>query len=124
MQTHPTFSPLRELARWRNTAAWSLSGLRVCWIEEKSLRQWACANLASWCALGFSGFATVEIALLVALGGLTIIVELLNSAIEATVDYISTERHPLAGKAKDIASAAVMAAALLWGGVWALLLLG
>ncbi|MCS5710601.1 diacylglycerol kinase [Candidatus Berkiella aquae] len=49
---------------------------------------------------------------------LVLIVELLNSAIEATVDHISLERHPLAKKAKDMGSAAVLLcmlnAALIW----------
>jgi diacylglycerol kinase (ATP) len=55
---------------------------------------------------------------------LILIVELLNSAIEATVDRISFERHKLAGLAKDIGSAAVFMAFLLAALVWLIVLLG
>ena len=53
-----------------------------------------------------------------------LIVELLNSAIEATVDRIGFERHTLAGLAKDIGSAAVLMSFVLLGVVWLLVLLG
>jgi diacylglycerol kinase (ATP) len=52
------------------------------------------------------------------------VVELVNSAIEATVDRIGLERHVLAGLAKDIGSAAVFVSFILLGTVWALVLLG
>ena len=70
--------------------------------------------------LGHSG---VERALLVAPVFLLLVVELLNSAIEAAVDRIGLERHELAGLAKDIGSAAVLLALVLWAVVWALVLL-
>ena len=53
-----------------------------------------------------------------------LIVELLNSAIEATVDRIGLERHVLAGLAKDIGSAAVLMSFVLLGVVWLIVLLG
>jgi diacylglycerol kinase (ATP) len=49
---------------------------------------------------------------------LLLIVELLNTAVEITIDRISSENHPLSGMAKDVASAAVMLAILLAAGVW------
>ena len=52
------------------------------------------------------------------------LVELLNSAIEATVDRIGLERHALAGLAKDIGSAAVMMSSVLMGLVWLIVLCG
>jgi diacylglycerol kinase (ATP) len=52
------------------------------------------------------------------------VVELINSAIEATVDRIGFERHALAGLAKDISSAAVLMSFVLLGVVWLLVLLG
>ena len=55
---------------------------------------------------------------------LVLVVELLNSAIEATVDRIGLERHVLAGLAKDIGSAAVLMSFILLGVVWLLVLLG
>jgi diacylglycerol kinase (ATP) len=53
-----------------------------------------------------------------------LIVELLNSAIEAVVDRVGTEHHELSGRAKDIGSAAVFVALLNVGLVWGLLLFG
>jgi diacylglycerol kinase (EC 2.7.1.107) len=55
---------------------------------------------------------------------LVLIVELLNSAIEATVDRISLDSHPLAKRAKDIGSAAVLLALLNVPLVWACVLIG
>ena len=54
---------------------------------------------------------------------LVLVVELLNSAIEALADGISTEHHPLLGRAKDIGSAAVLLALLLAGAAWATVLI-
>jgi len=71
--------------------------------------------------LGRSG---VERALLVSPMLLILIVELLNSAVEATVDRIGLERHALAGLAKDLGSAAVFMSFVLLGTVWLLVLLG
>ena len=71
--------------------------------------------------LGHNG---VERALLVAPMLLILIVELLNSAIEATVDRIGLELHVLAGLAKDIGSAAVMLSFGVLGVIWVLVLLG
>ena len=71
--------------------------------------------------LGHSG---VERALLIGPVLLILIVELLNSAIEATVDRIGLERHMLSGLAKDIGSAAVLMSLILLAAVWLLVLLG
>ena len=74
--------------------------------------------LGAW--LGDNG---VERALLIGSWLLVLIVELLNSALEAVVDRIGSEHHPLAGRAKDLGSAAVMGALILAAGTWGLLLL-
>jgi len=70
------------------------------------------------------GHGGVERALLIAPMLLILIVELVNSAIEATVDRIGFERHALAGLAKDIGSAAVFVSFVLLAAVWLLVLLG
>jgi diacylglycerol kinase (ATP) len=102
----------------------SAKGLIGAYREEAAFRQelgFACiaAPLGIW--LGHNG---VERALLVAPVVLVLIVELLNSAIEATVDRIGLERHVLAGLAKDIGSAAVLTSFLLVAVVWLLVLTG
>jgi diacylglycerol kinase (ATP) len=75
--------------------------------------------------LGFYlGKSGVERAMLVASVLLVMVVELLNSAVEATVDRISLENHRLAKRAKDIGSAAVLASLIMLASVWALVLLG
>jgi diacylglycerol kinase (ATP) len=65
----------------------------------------------------------VERALLTAPMLLILVVELLNSAVEAAIDRIGLERHELSGLAKDLGSAAVFVAFVLLGGVWLLLLI-
>jgi diacylglycerol kinase (ATP) len=70
------------------------------------------------------GHTGVERALLIAPMLLVLIVELVNSAIEATVDRIGLERHALAGLAKDIGSAAVFMSFVLLAAVWLLVLFG
>ena len=62
-------------------------------------------------------------ALLIGSVFLVLIVELLNSAVEWVVDYISTERHPFAKRAKDMGSAAVLLSLVHCGIVWGLVLL-
>jgi len=64
----------------------------------------------------------VSTAVMIAALFLIIIVELLNSAIEWTIDYISTEKHPLAKRAKDMASAAVFLSYLNCVGVWLIII--
>lgn len=113
-----------ELARIRNTFVWSWAGWKAAWASEKSLRQWTLVNAAS-IALAFSVDLTpAERALIVALGLLILAAELANTAIEVAVNYISTEPHPLAGKAKDCGSACVAVTALAGGVAWMILLLG
>ena len=69
------------------------------------------------------GQGGIEKALLVGSILLILIVELLNSAIEAVVDRVSAERHELSKRAKDIGSAAVLVTLMLAGAVWALILI-
>jgi diacylglycerol kinase (ATP) len=101
----------------------SMRGLRGAFREEAAFRQELALAvivipLGLW--LGHSG---VERALLTSPVLLILVVELINSAIEATVDRIGFERHALAGLAKDIGSAAVFVSFLLLGTVWLLVLL-
>ncbi len=103
---------------------WSLAGLVAAFRHETAFRQEAfffCILAPLSLILGESG---VEKALLLGSLILILIAELLNSAVETAVDRIGTERHPLAGRAKDMASAAVFLAILNAGAVWGIVLWG
>jgi len=114
----------RGLVRlWRACGA-SARGLAGAFRDEAAFRQELCLAvlvipMGLW--LGHSG---VERALLIGPVLLILIVELINSAIEATVDRIGYEHHALAGLAKDMGSAAVFMSFVLLGGVWLLVLVG
>lgn len=70
------------------------------------------------------GESGLERALLVAVVGLVPLVELVNAAIEATVDRIGPEVHPLSARAKDLGAAALLVSLAIAGAVWLLVLLG
>jgi diacylglycerol kinase (ATP) len=100
----------------------SLAGLRAAWRDEAAFRQELalCAVLvpiALWVPVG----ALSKLALVGVLAVL-LIVELLNSALEAVVDRVGLERHDLSKQAKDLGSAAVLIALLLVGATWATVL--
>lgn len=107
------------LDRIRHATGHSLEGLRAAYAGESAFRQefWLAAALVP--AAFFVGRSWAEVALLAGAVLLVLIVELLNSAVEATVDRVSFELHPLSKRAKDLASAAVMLSLLFAGGVWA-----
>lgn len=114
----------RGLARVLRAVGASGKGLAGAFREEAAFRQelgFAALVIPLGLWLGHSG---VERALLIAPMLLILTVELLNSAIEATVDRIGFERHALAGLAKDIGSAAVLMSFVLLTAVWLLVLLG
>ena len=94
------FNQAAGVARIVRAFGYSVQGLRACFRHEAAFRK----------------------ALLVGSWLLVMIVELLNSAVEATVDRFGPERHELSGRAKDIGSAAVLLAIGLAILVWALLL--
>ena len=111
------------LQRLVNATRYSFDGLAAAARHEDAFRQElilvaVLAPLGLW--LGEDG---VERALLVGSLLVILVVELLNSAVEATVDRISFEDHRLAKRAKDIGSAAVMLSLLNAALVWLLVLL-
>jgi len=111
------------LRRVLNAARYSLEGVAAAARHEAAFRQElllaaALVPLGLW--LGADG---VERALLAGSVLMVLVVELLNSAIEAVVDRASPEHHELAKRAKDYGSAAVMFALAVTGLVWVLLLL-
>lgn len=111
------------LKRIISAAGYSAKGLRSCWRNEAAFRQEVLAcivmvPLALW--LGETG---LERAVLTGVLLLVLVVEVLNSSIEAVVDRIGHEHHALSGLAKDQGSAAVMLSLLNVAIVWALVLL-
>ena len=118
------FSGNRGLTRIIKASRFSWQGLRAAYRHEEAFRQetWLCIlliPLGLW--LGQDG---VERSLLVASVLLLPLVELLNSSIEAVVDRIGEEQHELAGRAKDMGSAAVAITIVILVLVWGLVLLG
>jgi len=114
----------RGITRFMRACGASCRGLAGAFREEAAFRQELAFGaivipLGLW--LGRTG---VERALLIAPMLIILIVELVNSAIEATVDRIGFERHVLAGLAKDIGSAAVFMSFVLLGALWLLVLAG
>src|SRR5271154_84177 len=101
----------------------SARGVKGAYRDEAAFRQELALSVVALPLGIWLGHNGVERALLVAPVVLLLIVELLNSAIEATVDRIGLERHVLAGLAKDIGSAAVMLSFILLGVMWLLVLL-
>ncbi|SPA39914.1 DIACYLGLYCEROL KINASE TRANSMEMBRANE PROTEIN [Cupriavidus taiwanensis] len=108
----------RGLARAWHAAINSLSGLRYAVLEESAFRQeLTLVVLLTPCAF-LVPVTAVERILLLGTLLVVLIVELLNSSVEAAVDRISLERHSLSKRAKDFGSAAVMLALVLCGGTW------
>lgn len=123
-QVESPFKGKRGLQRILNATRYSLSGIRAAYRHEDAFRQEALLAailipLALWLPASGIGHA-----LMIGSVILVLIVELINSAVEATVDRISLEHHELAKRAKDIGSAAVFFALVNVVLVWSLVLLG
>ena len=117
------FKGKKGVQRVVNALQYSLAGLRAAFSGEDAFRQeifLAAVLIPLAFVLPVSGIGR---ALMVASVLLVLIVELLNSAIEATVDRVSLDRHHLSKRAKDIGSAAVLIALLNVVLVWACVLL-
>jgi diacylglycerol kinase (ATP) len=106
-----------------HAAGYSLQGLRAAFTHEQAFRQEFLVLLLVIPAALYLGETGTEYALLIGSWILVIIVELLNSAIEAVVDRIGDEHHQLAGRAKDLGSAAVFISISLSIFVWLSVLL-
>ena len=104
MQTTPSPAPVnpqknrKGLSRFWHATGYSMAGLRAGWAE--------------------TAFRQVETALLAASVVLVLVVELLNTAVEAAIDRIGPEWHDLSKRAKDMGSAAVLLSLLLCLGIW------
>jgi diacylglycerol kinase (ATP) len=120
---NPNKHPRGLIHAWRATGI-ALQGLRAAWQHEDAFRQEVLiAAIAVPVALLLPTEALGK-TLMIASILLVLIVELLNSALEAAVDHTSLEQHPLARRAKDIASAAVLLSIVNALVVWGLVLFG
>ena len=119
----PAESPLAHIIRLWTATVVSIIGMVTAWRSDITVRQWtlfaiAASILGIW--LGESG---LERAVLVAFAAQVLLVELLNTAIEAAIDRIGPELHPLSKAAKDIGSMAVFLSFIICIVVWMLVLM-
>ena len=112
----------KGIFRFKYTILYSISGIKSAWKLEESFRQEIFVFLFLTPAAYFVGSDIMEYIFLVGSLWLLLIVELINSAIEATVDRIGFEKNELSKRAKDIGSAAVMMTIFLIIGVWGTIL--
>jgi diacylglycerol kinase (ATP) len=109
------------LRRIFNATLFSCAGLRAAWRHEASFRQEVLAAALLIPAGVWLGRNAVERSLLLGSCMLVLVVELLNSGLEAIVDRVGIEHHELSGRAKDMGSAAVLVSLLLVLLTWALI---
>ncbi|GAA5189878.1 diacylglycerol kinase [Ferrimonas gelatinilytica] len=111
----------RGLLRFFQAGIYSIQGLKAAYRHEEAFRQEVFLAVALILASFALPVSVLERLLMISTVFLVLIVELLNSAIEAVVDRIGPEHHELSGRAKDIGSAAVSVAlvlvAIVWGGI-------
>jgi diacylglycerol kinase (ATP) len=109
----------KGLARLIAATGYSIKGLRASWQNEAAFRQEVALILVLFPASFFVAKSAIQWLLLVSPLFLLLMMELLNSAVEAIVDRIGPEHNELSGRAKDIASAPVMLClfliAISWG---------
>ena len=106
------------LARFARAALFSLAGLKAAWKSEIAFRQECTLAVIMIPAAFWLGTSYLERLLLILTVLLVLIVELLNSAVEAVVDRVSRDHHELSGQATDMGSAAVMLSLVLTLAVW------
>lgn len=112
-----------QAAGWTRVARatrFSIRGLSAAWRREVAFRQECLAAVVLLPCAFLLAETFTQAALLLGSVGLVLVVELLNSAVEATVDRIGEEPHELAGVAKDLGSAAVFASLVVAALIWAL----
>ncbi|HCM2157492.1 TPA: diacylglycerol kinase [Vibrio parahaemolyticus] len=106
-----------------DATGYSIKGLKAAWTHEAAFRQELVLTLVLSISAFFLPVTTLERVLMISSLLLILIVELINSAVEAVVDRVSDDWHELSARAKDIGSAAVFVALFLALFVWASFLL-
>jgi diacylglycerol kinase (ATP) len=107
----------KGLVRMRHALGYSMAGLRAGW-GETAFRQEALAAMAMLPLAFWLGQGWMEVTLLAGTVLLVLMVELLNTGIEAAIDRIGPEWHDMSKRAKDMGSAAVLLSLLLCAGTW------
>lgn len=116
------FKSKRGLKRILTAFTYSMDGFKSAWRHEHAFRQELMLMIAATIVALILPVSAFEKLLLIGVFVLTLIVELINSAIEAVVDRISLERHALSKNAKDFGSAAVLLTLLLAAATWLVIL--
>ncbi|TAM89593.1 MAG: diacylglycerol kinase [Candidimonas sp.] len=120
---HSSYKSRGGLGRLVKALRYSLQGLRAAFRHEAAFRQELLGVVILTPVAFWAGRGTTQILLLIGALVVVLIVEILNSALEALADSISTEPHPLLGRAKDLGSAAVLLAIALAAATWLTILL-
>lgn len=124
MRTHRLVSGQSGFKRLFSALRYSIQGLRSAYRNEAAFREECLLALVLIPLALYLGNSGVERALLIGAWMLVMIVELLNSGVEAVVDRVGAEYHALSGIAKDVSSAAVLLSLLGAAVVWLLVLMG
>ncbi|MFH0272517.1 diacylglycerol kinase [Vibrio jasicida] len=111
------------LKRIIKATGYSAKGLRAAFKHEAAIRQELVMLAIAIVLVCVFDLSVIERILMLGVVVLVLIVELINSAIEAVVDRVGVEHHELSGRAKDIGSAAVMVALAFAGFTWLYILL-
>jgi diacylglycerol kinase (ATP) len=120
----PTISQFKSksgLRRVTSAIGYSIQGFRAAWHGEHAFRQELLLLVIAVVVALWLPVSPLQRLMLIGVFVLVLVVELMNSAIEATVDRISLDRHPLAKNAKDFGSAAVLLTVVLALATWAVI---
>ena len=124
MDSYSPYKGKSGLKRILNATSYSISGFKAAYQNEAAFRQIVLINLVLIPVSFFLDVTRVEHALMIIVCLFAIIVELINSAIEAVVDRVSLEKHQLSKNAKDMGSAAQFVALSIIVATWLIILFG
>lgn len=122
MEPTSEFKSKSGLRRIVAAVGYSIAGFKAAWEHEHAFRQEVPLVILGTVVALFLPVSSFQKLFLIAVLVFVLIVELINSAIEAVVDRISLERHPLSKRAKDLGSAAVMLSTLIAAAAWTVVL--
>jgi diacylglycerol kinase (ATP) len=121
-QSSSEFKSKGGLKRIVSACRYSIDGFRHAWRHEHAFRQELMVAVPATVVALLLPISAFQKLALIAVLGLVLLVELINAAIEAVVDRVSLERHPLSKAAKDLGSAAVALALTMAAATWAVVL--